>query len=62
MCEVVVRDNNLGNFDDGSAYTKVQSLKHSLIIERSCSLASEFPRKTYVNLKMKTRFVLSKCL
>ena len=32
MCEVVVRDNNLGNFDYGSAYKKVQSLKRSLII------------------------------
>ena len=42
MCEVVVRDKNLGNFDNASAYTKVQSLKRSLIIERSYSQASEF--------------------
>ena len=42
MCQMVVSDNKLGNYDDGSAYTRVVSFERSLIFECPNSLLSEF--------------------
>ena len=37
-----ISNNILGNCDDGIAYTRVQSLEHSLVLKHPCSLDSEF--------------------
>ena len=42
MYQMVVSDNKLGNYDDGSAYTRVLSLERSLIFKCPNSLLSEF--------------------
>ena len=39
---MIVRKNKLGNCNDVSAYTGVQTLEQSLIQNYPCSLASEF--------------------
>ena len=56
MYQMVVSDNKLGNYDDGSAYTRVVSFERSLIFKCPNSLLSEFrdgsARETYSNLKM----------
>ena len=37
LCQIVISDNKLENFDDSSAYTRILSLEHLLIFKRiSC--------------------------